>query len=379
MQHKLHRLQKTGFSLIELSVIVTLAATLAVGFLAWTSPPGITNATKNVETHRKMQDIASAIEAFRVHNGRLPCPADPYIREDNTRLQGAPTDSYVNSFGVEDLNSSLGTENAPIGIDCPNSIGSIPVNALGLRSDYMYDGWNRRFLYHVSDNLCGTSTTSSSTGTIERKDKGCSSSDYINNSGNLIIHQENGASLTEAAAFILVSYGENGFGARLPSGEVVIESDNNAEIENYNNNTTYIEDTTTSAFDDLIIYRTKSQIEQLATKKDALLLSKTKCRNNSTTIGALSTANLTTLNTNFNSYQQGVLNSGDQVTLGILLSIQEICIEYYGADEDGIALWGGPQCPATGFYSVQSRACECPTGNWDNCCPGNNWEACLDQ
>lgn len=378
MHYTIYNLRRAGFSLIELSVIISLAATLAVGFLVWTTPPGISNAAKNVATLRKMDDIANAMEAFRVYHGRLPCPADPYIREDNTRLAGAPTDLYVNNFGTEDLNNSP-SENAAVGIDCPNSIGSIPVSALGLSSNYTYDAWNRRFLYHVSDTLCGTSIASGESGNVTRKQKGCSSNDYLTNSGNLIIHNEAGISLTDSAAYVVVSYGENGYGARLPSGEVAVESTDTSEIENYNNNATYIERNISNNFDDLLLYRSKSQIEQLTTKKDALLLSKTKCRANSTAIENLNTTTLNTLANNFTTYQQGSLNSGDQVALGILLSVQEICIEYYGADNNGVALWGGPKCPATAHYSTELRSCECPTGNWDNCCPGGDWDACLDQ
>jgi type II secretory pathway pseudopilin PulG len=378
MRHDLLHQKYSGFSLIELSVIISVAATLAVGFLVWTSPPGITNATKNVETHRKMQYIANALEAFRVHEGRLPCPADPLMREDNTRLPDAPTDTYVNAFGVEDLNRSNST-GSPIGIDCPNPVGAIPFHTLGLSSSYLYDAWNRKFEYHISDNLCGTSTVTVETGSTTHLQKGCSSNDYLNNSGNLIIQRADGDPITDVAAYVVVSFGENGHGARMPSSELIENSTNTSEIENYNGNNIYVSDDLTTNFDDLVLYRTKSQIEQLANKKDALLFSKEKCRNNSTAIEGLSTTNLQDLHTNFTTYQQDEINSGDQVTLGILSSIQEICIEYYGADSDGITAWGGPKCPGSAQYSTASRACECPAGNWDNCCPGGNWDACLDQ
>ena len=377
--HNTYSSPQSGFSLIELSVIITLAATLAVGFLVWTSPPGLTNAEKNIETHHTLQEISSAIEAFRVREGRLPCPADPFMREDNTRLPGAITDSYVNPFGIEDLNTNrTGSGGTSVGIDCPNPVGTVPVHSLGLSSRYAFDAWNRQLLYHVSDALCGTSTVTTTTGNVIHKQKSCNDTDYLNNSGNITVQQENGENLAKTAAYIVVSYGENGYGGRLSSAASVGDSPHHAEIENYNGDTLYVLANTSSNFDDLLLYRTKSQIEQLTNKKDALLFSKTTCRENGTAIESLNTTTLQHLQTTFTTYQQNDQNTGDQVALGILLSIQEICIEYYGADNAGIAAWGGPACPGDGHYFVNSRACECPSGNWDNCCPGGNWDACLD-
>jgi len=371
--------QTYGFSLIELSVIITIAATLTIGFLVWTSPTGLTDAIRNVQTHRTMQKVADAIEAFRVQEGRLPCPADPLLREDNTRLPGASTDMYVNPFGTEDLNTtrSATTENA-IGVDCPNSIGAVPAHSLGLNTRYMFDAWNRQLIYHVSNSLCGSSTLTAQTNDVTHKQTGCRASDYANHSGDLIVHEDDGTALTESAAYILLSAGANGYGTRLPSAEPVGNPSQSAEIENADGDAIYTVATPGTTFDDILTYRTKSQIEQLTYKKDAQLLSKTKCRTNSTAIHELTTSSLHNLQTTFTTYERNTLNTGDQVTLGLLLTLQEICIEHYGADEAGITAWGGPQCPGNAQYDIASRACECPSGNWDDCCPGGNWDACLD-
>lgn len=371
--------RNAGFSLIELSVIITIAATLTIGFLVWSSPTGMTNAVKNIQTKRTMQEVANAIEAFRVQEGRLPCPADPLLREDNTRLPGAEPDQYVNPFGVEDLNTTRAASGGnAIGVDCPNPVGAVPAHSLGLSSSDMFDAWNRQLIYHVSNQLCGTSTLTSQTDDVTHKQIGCNDSDYANHSGNLIVREDSGTSLTEAGAYVLLSTGANGYGGRLASAESLSNSTHVSEIENYNSDNIYSLGVPSTNFDDILIYRTKSQIEQLTYKKDAQLLSKAKCRANSTSIEELNTSTLQNLYSTFTTYQQDTLNTGDQVTLGLLLTIQEVCIQYYGADNAGITAWGGPKCPGNSQYYVASHACECPSGDWDDCCPGGNWDACLD-
>src|SRR5574343_66066 len=92
-----------GFSLIELSVIISIAAAIAVGFMAWNNKSSVVISQQSIVTQKHMKEIMNAIENFRINYGKLPCPADSKMREDGTYIDGTIHNS--NNFGVENLNT----------------------------------------------------------------------------------------------------------------------------------------------------------------------------------------------------------------------------------------------------------------------------------
>ncbi len=372
---------KQGFSLIELSIIISVAAILMVGFLSYNNSSIISDADKTIITQKRIETIATALENFRVRQGRLPCPADPLIREDNSYLTSSNDDLYVNNFGLEDLDTIQTKVNntTTLGIDCPNNIGSVPIYSIGLDISYLLDGWNRRFTYHVSDNLCGHDQGVEVVGANASKNKGCTQEDYQNNNGNITIYDKDSNIITKVAAFVVLSHGKNGFGATLPSSENVGTGGGSFDIENYNGDNSYIysQSSNNKNNDDLLLSRTKVQIEQLTNKKDSIVISKEKCEANSTSIANITADYMAGVRTALPNYEQQGLNTGDQVSLGIFLSLQEVCVSYYGVDSTA-DIWNGARCPGTGLYNSILHSCDCPTGDWTNCCPGDDWSACLD-
>lgn len=391
---------KAGFSLIELSVLISVAATIAVGYLSWNQSVSTTNAQKSIETRNEIVEIIQAIEAFRVRKGRLPCPADPRMRENNT-YPDSETDLFRNDFGKEDLESSsdytsvnvAGTLSIKtLGTDCPFTVGTVPVHSLELDKSYMFDSWDNRYTYQVSKNLCGsdkgvdaiatqTSLTPTSEEVINRSiSRGCSSIDYANRTGNITVLDEQGGILTQNAAFVLVSHGSNGTGAYMPSGErksftppsgcsppytatdrVCFEwlNYNGHEASYtgtvaapvYNINTTFMKASLADDFDDLVLFKTRIQLERLSMNREKKLIKIPDCNANSAAIANLSTADLEGLNTGLTELQAGGSNTGEQVTLGILLSVQNACISYYtDCNGGGPCEWDGPECPLVGSY-----------------------------
>ena len=73
------RPSEAGFSLVELSAIIAIAAIILVGYLSWTIPAGKNNAMKILDSQQKIATIAQAIESFVIYNKRLPCPANPLL------------------------------------------------------------------------------------------------------------------------------------------------------------------------------------------------------------------------------------------------------------------------------------------------------------
>lgn len=413
--------KQKGFSLIELSVIISVAASAAVGFLAWTQPTYSTNSQKAMITQSKMRDIQAAIDSFRVLKKRLPCPADPLMRSDNTRATGIdydhttatttdattctdfanhPYDCYVNDFGMEDLYntstivSGIATQLHPA-VNCPVSVGAVPVRSLGLDDSYANDGWGRRFTYHVSPSLCGNNgrgTTASAADLAATTDlAGCSETDYQSKSGNLVVTNTSSTVLTKSASYVLVSHGANGSGAFLPSGQKLAQSANANEILNNagTSTTTYVKGDQSSTFDDLVVFATKNQTESMTARKNVKNISVADCEANSQAISKITITETNAMKTNYtNSVQNSTLNTGDQALLSVLWATQTLCVQYYGFAPATIngQTWHGAQCPGnqnvnfaglhpdgTTFastYSSSTNGCDCPGGLWNgNCTP----------
>jgi prepilin-type N-terminal cleavage/methylation domain-containing protein len=352
--------KQKGFSLIELSVVISVAAAATVGYLSWTQPANITDAQKAIVTKESIEEISKAIEAFRVEKGRLPCPADPYIRIDNTRNAAGGTDYYVNDYGVEDLDTNQATVNGTttLGVDCPVNIGSVPVHSLGLSNKYINDGWNKRFTYQVSKNLCysdpGTEVLGVTSAAMDlSRLRGCTKADYLNGGGGITV-TDGTNTLTANAAYVLVSHGANGKGAFLPSGEKTADSGNANEAENTNGYTTtppdskFIKATISSTFDDLVYFKTKTQIERLTDRKAVKQISVQDCEANSLAISQIGIAEATAMSDNITDHTYGTsYNNGQQVALGILMAMQSICVKDYGAVAATIngKTWSGAKCP----------------------------------
>lgn len=381
-----------GFSLIELSVIISVAAAAAVGFLAWTQPANITDAGKAIETSKKIEKIAEAMETFRVEQGRLPCPADPYMRSDNTRNTAGGTDYYINDYGEEDLDNLNTTINGKTtyGVDCPNTQGAVPVHALGLGNEYMEDAWNRRFTYQISNTLCTSDAgTESGISTTLSEKVGCTKFDYVDGVGSIKVTSSGGATtLTDKAAYVIVSHGARGDGAFLPGGTKLANSANADELENSDSDTTFVKTSYSSTYDDIVYFKTKVQIERLTDASNVEQFTVDECEANSQALKDIDAAEVAAMTNHIDSYQHGTVNNGEQVALGLLRTIQTICVEYYGWRDkapDGIdgKTWSGGQCPGNNnpgingtTYYYPGDKCTCKDGDWDGNCT-MDWDAVM--
>jgi type II secretory pathway pseudopilin PulG len=400
-----------GFSLIELSVVISIAASATVAFLSWTQPDTLTDAQNAIETRDRINKIERAIEAFRVERDRLPCPADPYMRIDNSRNNSNPdstanthddTDFYENDFGTEDLDETDSTVNDPIfgsvtthGIDCPVTTGAVPVQSLGLSNIYINDAWGRRFTYVISQNLCHMDEGNESGLTDEEsRSSGCTRNDYENNSGDISIVSDSAATstFTNAAAYVLISHGSNGAGAFLPSGSKLPASANTDEAENSNDDFVFVKKSNDGDYDDITSFKTKVQIERLTSRSNAKQLTIAECEANSQAIKNIVASDANSMTEDIDDYEHvaGLYNTGEQVGLGLMMAVQDICISYYGYLPAAVRdeIWYGAQCPGnddtpeTGVnintirqnyisestYSSQNNVCTCASGLWDGNC-----------
>lgn len=382
-----------GFSLIELSVVVSVAAAAVVGYMAWTKPASKSDADKSVATRQTLYQIAGAIDAFRVRQGRLPCPANPYKRKDDTSANGDNTSTFGNNFGVEDLDTLQTTAGGKttLGIDCARSEGIVPVNSLELPAKYADDAWGRRISYTISTNLCGSDAGTETLSDSESTITGCTTVDYASNKkGDITVN--NGLPpanndykvYTTEASYVLVSHGNDGQGAFLPSGEKVklnTPTISTAELENMDHDTVFSKRDLNDEFDDIIFFKTKDQIERAVKDTNNKMLTVEDCQANSKAISEITATESNFLTTDLTDYQYtsggSLVDTGSEVALGLMYTMQTTCIEYYGVNADPKTTWEGAQCPGNNdkdtngsTYIIATNTCVCPSGLWDgNCTP----------
>lgn len=185
---------QAGFTLIQLSIILTVAALMMAAVL-----PGF-NANTDAQriTVQKMNAIMNALRQYQVANGTLPCPAsakynlsyassgltfgESYGSKASTCVPSGSTD-YGDNFIYE---NSAKTE----------VIGIVPVATLGLPYDAGIDGWGRFISYAMDLSALSPPTAQAPNWT-----------------GSLSVSDNNINNYTSA---VLVSHGPDGFGAWIP-------------------------------------------------------------------------------------------------------------------------------------------------------------------
>lgn len=240
----------SGFSLLEMSVVLLIISTLVAGGMSIT----IASVEKKQEevTRKRLEAIDNALQNMALSLDRLPCPADPSIKSDSLL------------FLMPD--ASRGTCNSGFMYGgTPFVKGDVPVRGLGLSDDYALDGWGRRFSYYVkvlqTAHPSGFSSLSPSTSTTMR-----------GRSTNTV------AMASTRVVYALVSHGKNGHGATTFRSTTPLNasSTNSMELSNcscsssgtFNSFTSDIytgpavtnNATPTLSFDDITIFRTRADI-----------------------------------------------------------------------------------------------------------------------
>ena len=125
---------RAGFSLIQLSIILTVVAVMAAAAL----PGGAqrSDLSKQDVTLDHMTKIEHALQGIRTADAAYPCPADGTLAKSNANF-GKPigTPGTCNGANFSDGRNVVG--------------GTVPIRALGLPDEMLLDGWGRRFTYVV--------------------------------------------------------------------------------------------------------------------------------------------------------------------------------------------------------------------------------------
>jgi prepilin-type N-terminal cleavage/methylation domain-containing protein len=256
------RPRSTGFTLLELSIVLILIGLIVGG--------GLVTVTAAVQkksydlTIARMQTIETALYNFRAAFNRIPCPADL------TRLN---TDA---NYGLEAGAGSGSSPGTATGACTGGSIvpaanfsyataaeGAVPVRALRLPDDYMYDGWGNRFRYAVDVNM--TAAVAFNTSPLNYA---C---------GPISVNDITGSARSQDSIYAIISHGANGHGAYSRAATILSSSsDNTNELINCHCNSSgvstgyspvYVQQTLTASssdannnFDDIVAYKERSQM-----------------------------------------------------------------------------------------------------------------------
>ena len=245
--HSLQRKTQSGFTLIEIAIVLVIGGLLLSAIL------GVVSAQRTnvgiIATKTKGEAIVTALISFVSRNHRLPCPAVANV---------VPADP---GYGIEAPNpgSCDGTVNFG---GVPNTVfrGIVPWMSLGLSDVQGLDGYERRFTYFVrgqeTNRTADTLSAMRGNMTIH---SGAPIALGLNPAGNQINSCSNTVgdnSCNLDAVAVIISHGGNGSGAFLASGTQMAGPPGVLEQENTDNDRNFIDtgysSNETNPFDDIM-------------------------------------------------------------------------------------------------------------------------------
>lgn len=206
---------QAGFSLIMVSILLTVAALIFVSLLPGQEAGDLNQ--KTINNTKKLERVEEAMHSFMAFNGRRPCPADgQYVV--NTA-----------NFGKEAANPGTctgGTPSAPLGPDATGFVvgGVIPTRSLGLPDEYQYDEFGHRFTYVVdtqatANNYC-----------INLEDFNPITG-AITGTGHIKIENATGGTVIDNVMYAYISHGASGYGAFPAQGSSVANRINSGSTD----------------------------------------------------------------------------------------------------------------------------------------------------
>ncbi|WP_412033198.1 thrombospondin type-1 domain-containing protein [Nitratireductor aquimarinus] len=100
--------------------------------------------SNSTETAERMTAAQDAVKAFVMENGRYPCPAPLNAPIDSARFGREVSDDCTDGDHAGTFRSA-GRDGRMV------RTGTLPVRTLGLRDEWIVDGWNHRFTYAVTE------------------------------------------------------------------------------------------------------------------------------------------------------------------------------------------------------------------------------------
>jgi len=250
----MHTKQQSGFTLVELAVVVFLVGLLAsLGLSALNAQLA---SSRISDTKKKQEIIKDALISYLGRNKRLPCPA-------------------IDNMGAENRIAAtvLPPSHTYFPMVCKGNFGIIPYATLGLAKSVALDGWENFFSYAVSSQW--TLTYSATIPTLSNEFVSAATMAFnVGIPGTFTVNDRLPAPsyatspLSGNAAVFIVSHGKNGFGALTSKNTPNVPPGNTTdEFANVPNQTTwaapsaffqraYTDNDThpNGAFDDIVLF-----------------------------------------------------------------------------------------------------------------------------
>ncbi len=217
--------EKKAFSLLELSIAITIIAVLISAVIS-SSKPAI-EAHQTRITHERIKEIYQAMGNYLATNKRLPCPASIRLAKSNA------------NYGTEVACGANPTE-SPNGTgiwQCvwSNNIiyGMVPVTTLGLPKNMAEDGFGNKLAYVIIRGFTNSTTFGTDDPLTYGYNSYTGSSFYWTSCGRIAIHEKTGSTYraltslapvytaggycsdprNQEAIFVIISNGPNQYGA----------------------------------------------------------------------------------------------------------------------------------------------------------------------
>lgn len=218
----------SGFSLIELSIVLGILALLLGGLLPTIA--GQIDQARRTENRKQMDEIRNALLGFAISKGRLPCPDTDTPPDGIENVQGAATTNNTPLSGQSTLSYS-----------CSNSGGGLPYNQLGISA---LDTYGSSFTYKVTPAFASKDEVYSAingSGTLLN-----TTYFTLSSNGNLRVCNTAACSsprLTDTAAAIVASKG--------PNWSTTQSADEQANTDNNND---FVSRDPSADFDDVVVW-----------------------------------------------------------------------------------------------------------------------------
>lgn len=189
-------LNQSGFTLVELSIVIIISGLLLVAAVAaydqWLKDHRVR------VTADRLEEIEKAIQVYVAQHGYLPCVAPMTATPDQAGYNRSPTGGCSSANPPSDPSFESGST-----LVQKVRVGAIPTRSLNLADEIGTDGYGHRFTMAVTNAL-----------TI-------GAGNYSANSGKIDVVDHNGTSVIDPAGkaiYVILSHGPDGVGAYLPNG-----------------------------------------------------------------------------------------------------------------------------------------------------------------
>lgn len=232
---------RKGFSMVEMAVTLVISSLVYVGFITFFF--NAVKADKENITIARLDQIEEALGNYLRKNGTLPCPARRVDSLVSSTLGVAADCSTIVPLGILNIT----TPSSPI------RIGAVPVRALELDNNIMFDGWNNKFTYAVIADLAVSSNAFQTFEPI--------------GVGSFIIRDKNAnqINISNDVSYVILSHGEKGIGSYNINGIQIKSCGTALESENCNDDyiftdAKYYADANSSYYDDILRWKTRSRL-----------------------------------------------------------------------------------------------------------------------